>query len=140
MMKIPLFKIYWDDADIDSVNRVIKRGNYWATGPEIDHLEKAISKFIGTKYAVSFNSGTSALHADLLAHKITEGEVIIPSFTFIATANAVVLAGARPVFADIEKDTFGLDSEARHLQIFGLRNEQSLSECSGESFSQQTGY
>ncbi len=109
--KIPLFKIYWDEDDIDSVARVIKRGDYWATGPEIEQLEKSIAKFFGTKYAISFNSGTSALHADLLAHNIRKGEVIVPSFTFISTANAVVLTGAKPVFAEIEDESYGLDPE-----------------------------
>ncbi|HJH26510.1 MAG TPA: DegT/DnrJ/EryC1/StrS family aminotransferase, partial [Methanophagales archaeon] len=65
-----------------------------------------------TKYCVAFNSGTSALHAALLAHRIKEGdEVIVPSFTFIATANAPLFVGAKPVFADIEEETFGLDPE-----------------------------
>jgi dTDP-4-amino-4,6-dideoxygalactose transaminase len=109
--KIPLFKVYWDEDDVESVTKVIRRGSYWSTGPEIEQIEKAIAEFIGTKYALSFNSGTSALHADLLAHNITDGEVITPSFTFIATANTVVLAGARPIFAEIEDKSYGLDSE-----------------------------
>ena len=109
--KIPLFKVYWEEDDIDSVAKVIKRGSYWATGPEIEKLEKDVAKFVGTKYALSFNSGTSALHSDLLAHDITEGEIIVPSFTFIATANVVVLAGARPIFAEIEDQSYGLDPE-----------------------------
>ena len=109
--KIPLFKIYWEEDDIDSVAEVIKRGDYWATGPEIEQLEKSISKFFSTKYALSFNSGTSALHAVLLAYNIRNGEVIVPSFTFVATANAVVLAGAKPTFAEIEDHSYGLDPE-----------------------------
>jgi len=109
--KIPLFRSYWDESDIEAVAKVIRRGTYWAAGPEIEQLEKKIAAFVGTQYAVSFNSGTSALHADLLAHNITDGEVIIPSFTFIATANAVVLAGAKPIFAEIEDQTYGLTPE-----------------------------
>ena len=109
--KIPLFNIYWDKDDIDSVSNVIKRGSYWTTGPEIEKLEKEITRFVGTKYAISFNSGTSALHANLLANGITNGEVIVPSFTFISTANAVILAGAKPIFAEIEEKTYGLDLE-----------------------------
>jgi dTDP-4-amino-4,6-dideoxygalactose transaminase len=109
--KIPLFNIYWDEEDISSVNKVIKRGNYWATGPEIEQLEKIIAKYIGRNYCLSFNSGTSALHASLLSHKIKSGEVIVPSFTFISTANCVVIAGGKPIFSEIEEDTFGLDSE-----------------------------
>ena len=109
--KIPLFKIYWDEEDIQAVNKVIRRGTYWALGQEIEQLEEKISAFIGTKYGVSFNSGTSALHAALLAHGITSGEVIVPSFTFIATANSVVIARNIPVFAEIEDQTYGLDVE-----------------------------
>jgi dTDP-4-amino-4,6-dideoxygalactose transaminase len=109
--KIPLFKIYWDDKDIDAVTKIIKRGTYWTTGPENEKLEKSIASFVHNKYALTFNSGTSALHANLLAHGITSGEVIVPSFTFIATANTVVLAGAKPLFADIEEESYGLDPE-----------------------------
>ena len=110
--RVPLFKIYWDKEDIRSVERVIKRGAYWATGPEIQEFENKISEYIGSKYAVTFNSGTSALHALLLAYGIKNGdEVIVPSFTFIATANAPLFTGAKPVFADIEDVTYGLDPE-----------------------------
>lgn len=109
--KIPLFKSYWEEDDVESVAKVIRRGTYWSSGPEIEKFENEISNFLGTTYALSFNSGTSALHADLLAHNIRDGEVIVPSFTFIATANAVILAGARPIFAEIEEQSYGLDPE-----------------------------
>ena len=109
--KTPLFKIYWENDDIQSITNVIKRGSYWTTGPEIEQLENKTAKYIGKKHAVTFSSGTSALHAALLAHDITNGEVIVPSFTFISTANTVILAGARPVFTEIEDETYGLDSE-----------------------------
>lgn len=111
--KIPLFKIYWDNADIKQVADVIKRGNYWATGPEIKAFEDKISEYVKKRYAVTFNTGTSALHAILNAFKIkTNDEVIVPSFTFIATANAPFFVGAKPVFADIEEKTYGLDPES----------------------------
>ncbi len=110
--KIPLFKIYWDDKDIDAVTKIIKRGTYWTIGPETEELEENIASYVHKEYALCFNSGTSALHADLLAHGISSGEVIIPSFTFIATANTVVLAGAKPIFADIEEESYGLDPES----------------------------
>ncbi len=84
----------------------------WATGPNIAKFEESIASYIGTEYAVTFNSGTSALHAALLAHGVQRGdEVIVPSFTFIATANAPLFVGAKPVFADIEDTTFGVDPE-----------------------------
>lgn len=110
--KIPLFKIYWDEEDIRMVTDAIQRGMFWAIGPNIERFEQALSEYVGTKYAVVFNSGTSALHAALLAGGVGEGdEVIVPSFTFIATANAPLFVGAKPVFADIEEKTFGLDPE-----------------------------
>ena len=110
--KIPLFKIYWDEEDVKSVAEAIKVGMNWAVGPNVEKFEKIIAKYIGAKYCVVFNSGTSALHAALLAHEIKQGdEVIVPSFTFIATANAPLFVGAKPVFADIEEETFGLDPE-----------------------------
>jgi perosamine synthetase len=109
-LNIPLFKIFWDDEDINAVSKVIRRGMYWTCGPETTELEKKLAEYIGTQYAAVFNSGTSALHAAVLAHKIRNGdEVIVPSFTFIATANAVLHAGGKPVFADIETETLGLD-------------------------------
>jgi len=108
--KIPLYKVYWDKSDIEAVTKVIKRGTYWAVGPEIEEFERIVADYVGVKYGVSFNSGTSALHAVLLAYGIRQGdEVIVPSFTFIATANAPLFVGAKPVFADIEDSTFGLD-------------------------------
>ena len=89
-------------------------------GPEIQTLENNIASFIGKKYGVSFNSGTSALHATLLAYDIKHGaEVIVPSFTFIATANVVVLTGATPMFADIEKQSYALDPEDVKEKITG---------------------
>jgi len=108
-MNIPFFKNYWSQKDIKYVNKVIKRGTHWANGPEIEQLEQKIAHYIGTKYAVTFNSGTSALFGILASLGVKDKEVIVPSFTFIATANVVLHAEGKPVFADIEKTTFGLD-------------------------------
>lgn len=110
MWKIPLFKMYWDEDDVSLVNEAIRSGMNWASGPQISAFEQKIAEYIGSEYCLTFNSGTSALHAVLLAHGIKkDDEVIVPSFTFIATANAPKFVGAKPVFADIEEDTFGLD-------------------------------
>jgi len=110
--RIPLFKIYWDEDCIKEVNEVIRSGMNWAIGPKVEEFERAVAEYIGVKYAVSFNSGTSALHALLLAHKIgPRDEIIVPSFTFIATANAALFVGAKPIFADIEEETLGLDPQ-----------------------------
>jgi perosamine synthetase len=109
---IPLFKIYWDDEDVERVTAVIRKGGYWATGPEIREFEKMVANYVGVNYALALNSGTSALHVALAAHGIGDGdEVIVPSFTFIATANAPLFVDAKPVFAEIEETTYGLNPE-----------------------------
>lgn len=109
---IPLFKIYWDEEDIKLTNKVIRSGMYWTAGSETTNFEKMIAEYIGTRHCLVFNSGTSALHAVLAAHNICPGdEVIVPSFTFIATVNSVLFVGATPVFADIEEKTYGLDPD-----------------------------
>jgi len=110
--KIPLYKIYWDEEDVDGIVETIKRGMFWAIGPNIEKFEGLVAEYVGAKYAVAFNSGTSALHAILLAYDIKEGdEVIVPSFTFIATANCALFVRAQPVFAEIEEKTYGLSPE-----------------------------
>lgn len=109
--KIPLFKTHWQNDNINAVTKVITRGSYWATGPEIDEFEQELAKFNNQKYALTFNSGTSALHAMYLAIDVKGKEIICPSFTFVATANAIVAAGGIPVFAESEEETFGLDAE-----------------------------
>jgi len=108
--KIPLFKIHSDKNDVNAVSRIIKSGMNWATGDDVVFFERELAKYVGVKYAVSFSSGTAALHAVLLALHIGPGdEVIVPSFTFISTANAVLFVGAKPVFAEIERETLGLN-------------------------------
>ena len=116
--KLPLFKIYTDEADLQAVTEVLRRGTYWAEGPEIVEFERGLKDYQEKKYAVAFNSGTSALHAALLAYGIKGGdEVIVPSFTFIATANAPLFVKAKPIFADIEEQTLGLDPEDVEAKI-----------------------
>jgi perosamine synthetase len=108
--KIPLYKIFTDDEDVELVNKVIKRGKYWAIGPEIEEFENALCNYVGSDYCVAVNSGTSALHAALLSYGIGRNdEVIVPSFSFISTANSILFVNAKPVFAEIEEENFGLD-------------------------------
>ncbi len=110
MHNIPLFKIHTDQADVDAVTAVIKGGRNWAIGPQIQEFESALAAYVGTSHALVFSSGTAALHALMLAYGFGPGdEIIVPSFTFIATSNAALFVGATPVFAEIEQATFGLD-------------------------------
>ena len=112
-MNVPLFEIYNDEEDIKLISEEIASGKFWAVGSRVSEFEEKIAEYIGTKHALTFNSGTSALHASLLAHGIGKNdEVIVPSFTFIATANCALFVGAKPVFADIEEKTCGLNPDS----------------------------
>jgi len=115
--KIPLYKIFTDKEDNRAVNKVLQRGMDWAIGPEIAEFEKKLASYIGTKYCIAFNSGTSAGHAALLAININSGEVIVPSFTFISTANWPLMVNAKPKFVDIEEENFGLNPERVKSEI-----------------------
>ena len=114
---ISLFKSYSDNHDCESVVKILKRGLYWAQGPEIEEFENKMADYGKRNFAISFNSGTSALYAALLAYEVEGGEVIVPSFTFAATANSVVAAGAKPVFADIEQNSLALSAEEVRRKI-----------------------
>jgi dTDP-4-amino-4,6-dideoxygalactose transaminase len=94
------------DANIRSV---LEHGQY-INGPEIGRLEEALAKLTGAPYAVGVSSGTDALIMPLLARGVGPGDaVLIPAFTYNATANAVLLVGATPVFVDVKADTFTID-------------------------------
>ena len=91
----------------------VLRSGRLVQGQEVAAFEDEFAALVGGRTCVAVNSGTSALHLGLLAAGIGPGdEVIVPSFTFAATANAVAMTGATPVFADIEPDTFCLDPDA----------------------------
>ncbi|MCK5219645.1 DegT/DnrJ/EryC1/StrS family aminotransferase [bacterium] len=94
---------------LQAMGRVLENSKF-ILGPEVEALESEVAGFCGARYGIGVNSGTDALVLALKAMDIGAGdEVIIPDFSFIATATAVLLAGATPVLADIEPDTFNLD-------------------------------
>jgi perosamine synthetase len=100
------------EAEIEAAVRVLRSGMV-VQGPEVAAFEQEFSAVVGDRHCVAVNSGTSALHMSLLALGFGPGdEVIVPSFSFAATANAVRLVGATPVFADIEPGSFNLDPDA----------------------------
>ena len=109
-MEIPFYRNYVDEAEAEAVAAVARRGMHWAIGPEIAEFEQRCAELLQVKHAVAFSSGTTAGHALMHALGVAGGEVIVPSFTFIATANVTLLAGAKPVFADVEPRTLGLDA------------------------------
>ena len=97
-------------SEIDAaVGRVLASGRY-VLGPEGEAFEREIAAYVGSAHAVGCNSGTDALHLPLAAAGIGAGdEVIVPAFTFFATAEAVSYTGAKPLFADVDAGTFNLD-------------------------------
>ena len=100
-------------SEIDeAVGRVLSSGRY-VLGPEGEALEREIAGYVGAAHAVGCNSGTDALHLPLVAAGIGAGdEVVLPAFTFFATAEAVSYTGAKPVFADVDPATFNLSLES----------------------------
>src|SRR5512138_2511435 len=101
-MHIPMSSPDITQAEIDAVNEVL-RTPYLSIGPKIDAFEKSFAGYVGTKYAIGVNSGTSGLHLALIAAGIRDGdEVITPSFSFIATANSILYERGKPVFVDID--------------------------------------
>ncbi len=113
-MKIPLVDLRAQYESIkdeinDIVGRVIKDGRF-ILGPEVSAFEEEIAAYQGAKYAVGVASGTDALHLALLANGLNPGdEVITTPFTFISTAEVITHCGARPVFVDIDPNTYNLD-------------------------------
>jgi perosamine synthetase len=108
--QILLFEIAWDGDDVKNVVDSVTRGGYWANGPYIDRFEEEREEYHQVDHAVVFNSETTALASALRALDVGDGdEVIVPSFRFISTVNVVKIVGATPVFADIERTSYGLD-------------------------------
>ncbi len=107
-------------SEIDAaVGRVLASGRY-VLGPEGEALERELAAYTGARHAVGVNSGTDALHLALVAAGIGAGdEVIVPAFTFFASAEAVSYTGAKPVFADVDPGTFNLDPSSFKKCITG---------------------
>jgi dTDP-4-amino-4,6-dideoxygalactose transaminase len=110
------YRLLKDEIDA-AVGRVLASGRY-ILGPEGEAFERDIAAYVGAPHAVGCNSGTDALHLPLVAAGIGPGdEVIVPAFTFFATAEAVSYTGARPVFADVDLGTFNLDAASLKKSI-----------------------
>jgi dTDP-4-amino-4,6-dideoxygalactose transaminase len=106
---IPITRLSVGQEEADAAAEAVRSG--WLTqGPRVQRFERAVADYVGTKHAVAVNSCTTALHLALIAAGVKPGdEVVCPSFSFIATANAIVYAGARPVFVDVDPHTYNID-------------------------------
>ncbi len=101
------------EAEDEAAVLEVLRSAWLTTGPQVDAFENALADCVGARHAVAVSSGTAALHCAMAAIGIGAGdEVIVPAMTFVATANAVVLQGGRPVITDVCPDTLLLDPEA----------------------------
>jgi perosamine synthetase len=108
---IPVARPAIGQEEISAVTSVLQSGML-ASGDRVVEFEKKFADFCGSNHAVAINNGTAALHAALLAAGIGPGdEVIVPAFTFVATATAVAMCGAKPVFADVDEKTFNISPQ-----------------------------
>lgn len=108
---IPIAKPIISDEEVEEVVKVLRSG-FIAQGPKVAEFEEKFAEYIGVKHAVAASSGTTALHLALLAAGVGLGdEVITTPFTFAATGNSVLYVGAKPVFVDIDNETYNLDPE-----------------------------
>ena len=109
-----------DESDKQAVLDVLNENKYLTTGPKVTEFEEKVKEYCGAKYACAVNSGTAALHlaVDALNLKSTD-EVIVTCLSFVASSNAIVYCGVKPVFCDIEEDTMNIDPD----KIEALINE-----------------
>lgn len=116
-MNIPFSRAAIGEREVRAVSRVLRSG--WLTmGQETVAFEEEFAKYVGARYAVAVNSCTAALFLALKALGVGEGdEVVVPSFTFASSVGVIVHAGARPVFADITRDGFGMDQKSMEKVI-----------------------
>jgi len=105
------------EEDIRAVAEVVRSGRL-ALGSKTEEFERLMADYIGVRHAVAVSSGTAALHLIVKALGIGQGdEVLVPSFTFVASVNVILYEGATPVFVDIEPDTYNLDPEDLERKI-----------------------
>lgn len=113
-MKIPILRLNYSQKSIDKIQKGIIRvmkSNYLTMGEEVKKFEKKFADFIGVKYAIATNSGTSSIEIILRALDCEGKTVIVPDITFMATAIAVVHAGAKVMFVDVDKNDLSIDPE-----------------------------
>ena len=105
---IPLGKPAISDGDINAIVDVLRSGNI-ATGDIVNKFEEELSKFMGKRYAIAVNSGTVALYLTIKLMNLKN--IISPTITCPAVLNAVLNGGARPIFSDVDRETYNLDPE-----------------------------
>lgn len=116
-MKLPLTMPYFTRDEGAAILGVLKSG-WIMQGPKIKEFEEKIAAYVGVKHAVAVSSGTTALHLALIALGIKKGdEVIVPSLSFIASANSILYVGAKPVFVDVDSKTYNINPKEIERKI-----------------------
>ena len=107
---IPLLRPYFDSEELEEIQKVLDSG--WVSqGPKVKEFEDRIAEYLGIKYAIAVTNCTSALHLALLGIGVKEGdEVLVADYTFPATGHAVLYCRAKPIFVDINSQTYNIDS------------------------------
>lgn len=123
-MKIPLSSPDIVEKDIKAVIGVMKT-RYLSIGPKVVEFEKRMGSYVGAKYAVAVNSGTSALHLIIRGMGIGEGDMVITTpFSFISSSNCILFERGRPLFVDIEEDTLNLDADKVEQKLESLSKKE----------------
>lgn len=134
MKNIPVTIPYFTDNELKEVDKVLKSG-WVAQGPTVAKFEEKIAEHEGVGYGVAVTSCTTALHLVMVAKGLKEGmDAIAPSFTFVATANAIVQTGATPILVDVHQETFNIDVDKLKVKI-----ENDYEEKDGKLINKQTG-
>ncbi len=111
LAELPMAQADLNESDIEAVVQVLRSGRL-ALGPEAESLGEEVAEAVGAKYGVAVSSGTAALHLAVRGLGLGPGdEVLVPSFTFVASVNALLYEGVRPVFVDIEPETYAMDPQ-----------------------------
>lgn len=122
-MKVSILRPYLDEREANAVKEVLESG-WLIMGRKVEEFEKRVAKLVGVDYAKACSSCTTALHMAVLALGIGPGDkVLVPSFTFVATANAVEYTGATPVFVDVDPKTFNIDPVDAYMQYEAFGDE-----------------
>jgi perosamine synthetase len=126
-MKIPVAKPYLGKEEAQNAYDTILT-NWVTQGPRVQEFEEKFAAYVGSKYAVALSNCTTALHLAMIVAGIKEGdEVICPSMSYIATPNSIMYVGAKPVFAEVESETYNID--VKHAESLITRENKSYTHC-----------
>ncbi len=123
-MMIPLSKPEINEKDVEVVVEVLKSGRL-SMGPYTERFEKVVSEYVNAKHGVAVSSGTAGLHLVLKAMEVEKGDyMIVPSFTFVASANVALYEGAIPLFVDVEEETLNVSKDSLEDLLIKIRKRK----------------